>query len=166
MVEGASAVIGSGALIVAYAGFAVLSVVLGVIDLRTHRLPNRLILPAYPVAVLLLGTAALVRDDAAALARALLAGAVLFAFYLLLRLVQPGGVGGGDVKLAGLIGILLGFAGWDALVVGLFAGFLGGGLYSVAAIAARRADRHTAVAFGPWMLLGAWVGLLAALLPR
>jgi leader peptidase (prepilin peptidase)/N-methyltransferase len=72
-------------------------------------------------------------------------------------------MGGGDVKLAGVVGVMLGFAGWDAVALGLFAGFLGGGLYSVVLLVRRRADRRTAVPFGPWMLLGAWVGLAAHL---
>ncbi|MCC4907643.1 A24 family peptidase [Microbacterium sp. cx-59] len=152
-----------GAVAVAYAVFAVQSVVLAIIDLRTHRLPNRIVLPGYPVAIVLFGIAALLRPDPWALGRALLAGAILFAFYLLLRMLQRGGMGGGDVKLAGVIGIMLGFAGWDAVVIGLFAGFLGGGLYSAVLLARRRANRRTAVPFGPWMLLGAWVGIAAHL---
>jgi leader peptidase (prepilin peptidase)/N-methyltransferase len=151
------------AVVGAYAAFAALSGTLAVIDTRTHRLPNRLVLPAYPVALVLLAIAALARPDLWALGRAILAGAVLFAFYLMLRLIQPSGMGGGDVKLAGLVGLMLGFAGWDAVALGVFAGFLSGGLYSIVLLARRRADRRTAVPFGPWMLLGAWVGLAAHL---
>ncbi|WP_235038007.1 A24 family peptidase [Microbacterium sp. 18062] len=148
-----------GARVLAYAGFAALSLVLTVIDVRTHRLPNRIVLPAYPAALVLLGVAAATSGEWAAFGRSLVAGVLSFGFYLLLRLAQPRGMGGGDVKLAGLVGVLLGFAGWDAVVVGVFAGFLAGGIYSVGLIAARRADRRTAIPFGPWMLLGAWLGL-------
>ncbi|QEW00318.1 prepilin peptidase [Microbacterium caowuchunii] len=153
-------------LVLAYAGFAVLSLVLAVVDLRFHRLPNRLVLPAYPVALILLGVAAIAGGDPGAIGRAVLGGLLVFTFYLLLRMLQPGGIGGGDVKLAGLVGVLLGFAGWEALAIGVFSGFLCGGLYSMVAIAARRADRRTRVAFGPWMLLGAWIGLAVQMLGR
>lgn len=154
------------AIVLAYTAFAAQSILLAAIDMRTHRLPNRIVLPGYPVALVLLGIAAVARPDLWALGRAVLAGAILFAFYLMLRLLQPGGMGGGDVKLAGVVGLMLGFAGWDAVAIGLFAGFLGGGLYSVVLLARRRADRRTAVPFGPWMLLGAWVGLAAHLAAR
>jgi len=153
-------------LVLAYVGFAVLSVVLAVVDLRSHRLPNRLVLPAYPVALILLGAAAVAAGDPAAIGRAALGGLLVFAFYLLLRMLQPGGIGGGDVKLAGLVGVLLGFAGWEALAIGVFSGFLCGGIYSMVAITARRADRRTRVAFGPWMLLGAWIGLAVQVFGR
>lgn len=145
--------------LLAFVAFAGQSVVLAIVDLRTHRLPNRLVLPGYPVQILLLGAPALLRSEPWTLARAALAGAVLFAFYVMLRMLQPGGMGGGDVKLAGLVGFVLGFVGWDAVAIGLFAGFLGGGVYSAVLLARRRADRRTAVPFGPWMLLGAWAGI-------
>lgn len=69
-------------------------------------------------------------------------------------------MGGGDVKLAGVLGIALGWVGWSALAVGAVAGFVFGGLYGMLLLATRRAGRRTAVAFGPWMLLGAWTGIV------
>lgn len=151
--------LGDAAAVVAYGGFAVLSVVLAVIDLRTHRLPHAIVLPSYPVAWILLGLASVVHRDGGAFLRATIGMLVLFVGYALLRLVQPGGMGGGDVTLAGLVGFLLGYLGWDPLLVGAIAGFLVGGLFSLVLIAVRRADRKTAVPFGPWMLLGAWIGI-------
>ncbi|MEN2741240.1 A24 family peptidase [Microbacterium sp. X-17] len=146
--------------IVAYAVFAVLSVILVVIDARTHRLPNALVLPAYPVALVLLALACLLGWPWDAFFRGLVGGAALFAFYLVLRLVQPRGMGGGDVKLAGLVGLHLGFLGWEQLVVGAFAGFLLGGLYGVLLILRRRAHGRSRIAFGPWMLAGTWAVIL------
>lgn len=157
---------GAVVLVVGYAGFAFVGIVLAVIDLRTHRLPNGIVLPAYPVALVMLTVGSMLLGDAAIVLRAVAGGLALFVFYLFLRLIQPAGMGGGDVKLAGLIGLFLGGAGWDALVVGVFAGFVAGGLFSVVLIGAGRADRRSRVAFGPWMLLGAWVGILAALTSR
>jgi len=70
-------------------------------------------------------------------------------------------MGPGDVKLAGVIGLVLGWFGWDCLVVGGLAAFVLAGVYGVIGIGLGRAGRRTALAFGPWMLAGAWVGLVA-----
>lgn len=66
----------------------------------------------------------------------------------------------GDVKLAGVIGLVLGWVGWSALAVGALAAFLLGGLAAAILIVARRASRTSGIPFGPWMLGGAWVGIL------
>ena len=76
-----------------------------------------------------------------------------------MAVIWPGGMGFGDVKLAGVLGLFLGFLGWPTLGVGMFAGFLAGGIFGVALMLAGR-GRKAAIAFGPWMLLGAWVGIL------
>jgi leader peptidase (prepilin peptidase)/N-methyltransferase len=70
-------------------------------------------------------------------------------------------MGLGDVKLAGVLGIFLGWSGWDALIVGTFAAFVLGGLFGVVQLARRRATRKSGIPFGPWMLLGAWIGIFA-----
>ena len=87
--------------------------------------------------------------------------AILYAFYFVLRLARPDGMGGGDVKLAGVVGLHLAWIGWTSLVVGAFAAFVLGGLFGVVLLVRRRADRSTAIPFGPWMLIGAWVGIVA-----
>jgi len=147
--------------VVALLYLAVVSVVLTVIDLRTHRLPNRIVLPSYIVAAVLLTSAAVLSGDLVALLRAVIGMAALYVLYFTLRLVRPSGMGGGDVKLAGLIGFYLGWIGWGALAVGAFAAFLLGGLFGVLLLLARRAGRKTAIPFGPWMLAGAWIGVFA-----
>ncbi len=147
-------------LTVAYLYLAAVSLALALIDLDTHRLPDAIVLPSYGVALLLFSTACLLGVDWGVLLRALIGMAALYLFYLVLRLVRPGGMGGGDVKLAGLLGLYLGWVGWGALVVGAFAAFLLGGVFGVALMVSRRAGRRTAIPFGPWMLAGAWVGLL------
>ncbi|GAA2993408.1 leader peptidase (prepilin peptidase)/N-methyltransferase [Microbacterium terrae] len=144
-----------------FAYFAVISVVLSVIDLRTHRLPDRIVLPAYAVAGALLASAALLTQDWSALVRAAVGMVAMYAFYFVLRVIRPGGMGGGDVKLAGVIGIYLGFIGWGALAVGAFAAFVYGGVFGIALMLSRRAKRTTAIPFGPWMILGAWTGVFA-----
>ncbi|WP_235566881.1 prepilin peptidase [Microbacterium sp. Root180] len=147
--------------LVAYLYFAAISIALSLIDLETHRLPNGIVLPSYVVAGILFVLAAALGGSWSSLLSAAVGGAALFAFYFVLRLVRPGGMGGGDVKLAGVIGIYLGWLGWGALIVGGFAAFLLGGIFGGALLLARRAGRKTAIPFGPWMLVGAWVGIFA-----
>ena len=146
---------------IAYLYFAAISVALALIDLDTRRLPNAIVLPSYVVSLVLLALACALGADWSALLRAVIAMAVLFAFYATLRAIRPDGMGGGDVKLAGLIGIQLGWLGWGSVVVGAFAAFLLGGVFGGALLLARRAGRRTAIPFGPWMLVGAWIGIVA-----
>jgi leader peptidase (prepilin peptidase)/N-methyltransferase len=87
--------------------------------------------------------------------------ALLFGFYLVLALVYPAGMGLGDVKLAGLLGLYLGWLGWAAVAVGAFTAFLIGGLVGVSLLATGRAGRKTAVPFGPAMLSGALLSVFA-----
>jgi leader peptidase (prepilin peptidase)/N-methyltransferase len=94
--------------------------------------------------------------------RGLLAMALLAGGYFALAKAYPGGLGLGDVKLAGLLGLYLGWLGWRPVLVGTFAGFLLGGLLGVALLAARRAHRRTAIPFGPFMLAGALLALFLA----
>ena len=147
--------------VVAFLYLMAITIALALIDLDTHRLPNAIVLPSYAVGVVLLGAASFVGGEPFALARAAIGGAGLFLFYLVLALVKPGGMGFGDVKLAGVLGLFLGFLGWAPLLVGAFAAFLLGGLFGIALLASRRAGRRTGIPFGPWMLAGAWLGILA-----
>ncbi|SEP70304.1 prepilin peptidase [Microlunatus flavus] len=138
--------------------------VLTVIDLEVHRLPDVLTLPAYPVVALLLtwAAAATGRWDALAVAAACSGGAVVVFALLVIFSPGRGGLGEGDVKLAGVLGALLGWFSWRTAAYGLVAGFLVGGLVAVVLLVARRASRRTAIAFGPAMVAGAYlVGTLA-----
>jgi len=150
-----------GITIAGYLYFAAISIVLTLIDLDRRRLPNAIVLPSYVVGIILLAAAALLGGDAAAIVRALIGMAAMYALYWLLRLVRPRGMGGGDVKLAGVVGLYLGFLGWGALATGAFAAFVLGGVFGITLILARRAGLKSAIPFGPWMLLGAWVGVFA-----
>ena len=151
--------LGQLALLPALLFFTGLGVALSAIDLDVRRLPNALVLPAYPV----LGRAPRgSRGRAgrlAALVRALLGAAALFGFFFLLAFVYPSGMGFGDVKLAGVIGLLLGYLSWGAVVAGAFAGFFLGAVVGVAVLAVGAGGRKTALPFGPFMVLGALAAL-------
>ncbi|MEL4320544.1 prepilin peptidase [Leifsonia sp. YIM 134122] len=144
----------------AFLYLAAITVALAMIDIDTHTLPNPIVLPSYAVTIVLLTAASLVGGDVDSLIRALVGGAALFAFYFVLLLVYPRGMGFGDVKLAGVLGLYLAWIGWGPLVVGGFAAFLLGGIFAIGLVLLRKADRKTALPFGPWMLAGAWIGIL------
>ena len=135
-------------------------VVLGAVDLATQRLPDPLVLGSLAAGVVLLGLAAAVAGDAGPLLRAAVGMVALFGLYLALALINPAGLGLGDVKLAGVLGLHLAWLSWDALLGGALAGFLLVALVALVLLAAGRADRSTELAFGPFMLLGAVVGIL------
>jgi leader peptidase (prepilin peptidase) / N-methyltransferase len=147
--------LGLAAALPAYLYVTAVGIALALIDLDTRRLPNVLVLPSYPVLAILLVVSAGVRDDWWSLARAGIGGAALFAFYLLVVLAYPAGIGWGDVKLAGLLGAVLAHLSWVCLVVGAFGGFLLGAVVGVAVMAAGRGGRKTALPFGPFMIAGA-----------
>ncbi len=147
--------------VVAFAFLGALGVTLAAIDLAVQRLPDRLTLPAIPMLIALLTVAALLGSDGAALTRALLGSAALAAFYLLLALLRPGQLGGGDVKLAALTGLALGWLGWPVLIAGAALGFLLAGLVSLALLAARRVTLSSAISFGPCLLGGALLAMVA-----
>ncbi len=147
--------------LVAFLTLTAVSIALALIDLDTRRLPNVIVLPSLLAGILLLGVAALLRGDIPALIGAGVGGASLFVFYFVLALVKPGGMGFGDVKLAAVLGLYLGFLGWGNLLVGAFAAFIFGGVFGLLLLMARKAGRKTAIPFGPWMILGAWLGVFA-----
>ena len=152
---------GEAAAAPAWCYLAAVGIALAAIDLETHRLPNVIVLPSYPVLAALLTFAALVEGQPGNLLRAATGMIALAAFFLLVVLVYPKGMGWGDVKLAGLLGLATGYESWGALVIGSFAGFALGAVVGVIVIATGRGTRKTAVPFGPFMIIGAFVGLLA-----
>lgn len=139
--------------------WAAIAIALTFIDLDHHRLPNVLVYPSYIVTAVLLVVASIVLADYARLLTALIGAVALGGFYFALAVARPGGMGLGDVKLAGALGMLLGWSGWAQLIVGGFSAFVLGGIVGVALMIGRRASRKTALPFGPFMLLGAAVGV-------
>lgn len=145
----------------AYLYLAAVGIALALIDVDVRRLPDALTLPSYVVAVVLLGGAAVLGSHSGELVRALIGGAIAFAFYFALCWIYPAGMGFGDVKLSGLLGLYLGWLGLGVLAVGLFLGFLLGGFFGLLLIALGRGGRKTAVPYGPFMLLGAAIAVFA-----
>ena len=156
---GFAEIVATALVLAAFLYFAAISVALALIDLDTHRLPNSIVLPAYPVAAVLLGAGALAAEAPERLITMAVGGAGLFAVYYGMASIYRGGMGFGDVKLAGVIGLFLGWLGWGPLAVGAFSAFLLGGLFSLVLVMTRGATGRTAIPFGPWMIVGAWVGI-------
>ncbi|MEU8953835.1 A24 family peptidase [Streptomyces sp. NPDC048518] len=135
-------------------------VLLAVVDFTVHRLPDVLTLPLAGAALALLGAVTLVPEQGGSWSGALYGALALAGAYFVLFLINPNGMGFGDVKLALALGAVLGWYGWGVLLLGTFAGFLLAALYGAGLVIARRAGRKTAIPFGPFLIAGAFVGLL------
>jgi leader peptidase (prepilin peptidase) / N-methyltransferase len=145
----------------AFCYLAGIGVPLAVIDTRCRRLPDPLTLPSYPIALALLGIAALLLPGGGRqFLTAVLGLALAWAFFVLQVLIYPAGLGWGDVKLAGLLGLYLGWLGPGALAAGLFLGYLFAAVAGLGLIATRRASRKSHLAFGPFLLAGAFAAVL------
>lgn len=145
----------------AYLYLAAVSVALAAIDIDLMRLPDKIVLPSYAVAPVLLLPAVIAEHSWSAAGRGLAAAAVLYAGFWILA-VLPKGMGGGDVKLAPLLGFYLGWLGWSSVAVGAFAAFVLGGLAGTLLMAMRLASRKSRIPFGPYMLAGAFLAVFAA----
>jgi leader peptidase (prepilin peptidase)/N-methyltransferase len=155
-------------LLPAWAVFAGVGAWLSYVDLRTRLLPYALTLPLHLVALALVGLASLLAQDRAIVLKALIGNVVV---YLLFRLVYALGrwvkqpFGFGDVRLSGVIGLLLGAIGPAATLYGTYAGFILGTVVGLLLVARGRIGRRDPFAFGPYLVAGAFVGPpLAALL--
>lgn len=135
-------------------------VLLATVDLAVQRLPDVLTLPLAGGLAVALGICALLPGAGGSWPRALLAGLVLTAIYFVLFLINPRGMGFGDVKLAASVGLILGWYGWDHVFFGTFVSFALAAGYGLCLMVTGRAGRRTAVPFGPFMALGA-LGALA-----
>lgn len=126
-------------------------------DLAARWVPNALV---YPAAVAALVGHALAAD--LPLLASILGGALAFGVFALARLVSPGGLGGGDVKLAALMGLLFGFPNvlWALLVGGTL-----GALLAVALLAGRRGGKSMQIAYAPFLCIGAVAALVYSPLP-
>jgi leader peptidase (prepilin peptidase)/N-methyltransferase len=146
----------------AYLYLASIAVALAAIDLDVRRLPDIIVLPSYLVGVLLLVPVTVAGSDWSAAARSILAMVAVGLAYYLLGIAYPGGIGFGDVKLAGLLGFYLGWLSWTTVLVGVFGAFLLGGSAAAVLLVTGRVRRRTAIPFGPFMLAAALLALFVA----
>ncbi|HEU5420775.1 MAG TPA: A24 family peptidase [Streptosporangiaceae bacterium] len=153
--------LGASPALPAFCYLGVAGVALAFIDARHKRLPDPLTLPSYPVALVLLGIAAPAAPDGGRHFLTGLAGlAAAWLLFVIQALVYPAGIGWGDVKLSGLLGLYLGWLGISTLVAGLVLAYLLAAVAGLALLAARRATRKTQVPFGPFLLAGALAAIL------
>ena len=136
------------------------AVVLGAVDLASHRLPDRVTYPAVVVSALALAVDAAVSGTWWPLLRAVAAAAATFLVAAGASALGPDALGFGDVKLLGLLGLVLGWFGWGMLLTGVFLGLLTGAAMSLLLLVTRRAGWRTAIPFGPPLLVGAVLALL------
>ncbi|WP_192496953.1 prepilin peptidase [Pseudoclavibacter sp. CFCC 14310] len=149
--------------------FIVIAGAIAVIDMQTRKIPDRIVYPSLVGIGLLYFSVSL--SEAACAQEASGTGEplrVLTAFaglttlggvYLMIAVVSHGSLGLGDVKYAALIGLTLGWHGWNGIVLGLLLPFLFGGAAAAVLLVGGRIGRREAVAFGPWMSLGAFTAL-------
>lgn len=155
--------------VLVYAFFAAGSVALAVIDARSKLLPNRIVFPLLGIGLVGFGLIAAVLHDAHGvrhLIAALGSAAGLFVLFYLLAMFGP--MGYGDVKLAGVIGLYLGWLGLPTVYAGVLLGTVSAALVSAIVVATRSARRmtwrHLEIAYGPYLLFGAWVAIVLNLL--
>lgn len=130
-------------------------VAVSAIDLEHFIVPNRIVYPALFMIVPLFVIAAAVDDAWSSLARAAIGGAIAWSALLVIHLISPRGMGFGDVRLAGLIGVPLGWLGLGHVPVGLFLGFASASVVGIALILCGRKGRKDKVPFGPFLASGA-----------
>lgn len=144
-------------LLVAWAGW--LTVTLGIVDLRHHRLPDAITLPAVAVSVGLVVLTSLMWPGSGSVLRAFVVAGVIGALFQLLARVSRGGLGRGDAKLVPSLALLTGYLSVGAAVTAVAAAFVLGAVVALGGIAIGRLDRRSAVPFGPALLLGCWLVL-------
>ena len=134
--------------------------IISVIDYETRRIPNAITYTMTPALLVLLVLAAVANGEPGRLVGVLAGGVGAFAFLLLLAFINPRGMGMGDVKYALFLGLGLGYVGTGAVIIGVFGAFLLGSVISVALIATKVRTRKDLVPFGPFLSIGALIGLL------
>jgi leader peptidase (prepilin peptidase) / N-methyltransferase len=148
----------------AYLVLAASLVTLSAIDLKLFLLPNRIMYPLAAVSIVLLGLAAVAIGDADPFTRALACGASAFLAFLVLYVISPRAMGFGDVKLAFVLGLFLGWLGVGETVLGLFLGFAYGAVIGIGLIVTGVRTRKDHVPFGPFLAAGALTAIFVGYL--
>ena len=132
---------------------------LSLIDIETHLLPRRIVYRTIAVAMPLLVLSAFF-DNTGSVIGMFIGGLGMWCMLRVLEVLSRGDLGGGDVGLGGLLGLYLGWVSYEAVLVGLIAAFFVGGLFAVALLVTRKANRNTHFAFGPFLIVGTLVAVL------
>lgn len=155
-----AATVNRWAVLPAFLVFGVATLALALIDLDHQLIPNRVLFPSLGVGAALLLVGSLVEANPGAWLRGAAGGTVYFAGLLVVGLTARGGFGMGDVKLALLLGLFLAYVGWGTLAVGAVLAVLLGGVASIALLVSRQGSRKAKFAYGPYLVLGAWMALI------
>lgn len=146
---------------IVYAAFFWVLVVLTAIDLEHKLLPNRVVYPAFVVGSIALITLSLIEGNLDRLTDAAIGAAVFGGFLFIVAFIAPAGMGGGDVKLAVVLGEFLGYAGGVGVVlVGMFLSFVTGALIGIVVMLATGGNRKMQVPFGPFLAAGTFLALM------
>jgi leader peptidase (prepilin peptidase)/N-methyltransferase len=132
---------------------------LSLIDIDTRLLPRRIVYRTIAVAMPLLVLSAFF-DNTGSVFGMFIGGLGMWCMLRVLEVLSRGDLGGGDVGLGGLLGLYLGWLSYEAILVGLIAAFFVGGLFAVALLVTRRANRTTHFAFGPFLIVGSLIAVL------
>ena len=154
---GTPAVVGVDWTLPAYLWFVAVTVTLFLTDIDTKLIPNRILYPGTVAGLILLVGGGFVEDGP--IFRAVIGGALYFILLLVIALIARGGFGFGDVKLAFLLGLFAAYQSWDTLIVAIFAAFLLGGVVSLILVLTKIRGRKDAIAFGPYLIIGAYVAI-------
>jgi len=149
-------VLGPSPLLAVFAVAILAGTLLAAVDIACMRLPDVVVLPTVAAVAVALAAVSVAAGDYHHLVRALEAAGALAAIYFVLGVVTGGSIGLGDVKLALLLGLLLGWLGWPFVMAGAVIAHLLHGVLSAGALIRRRADRKSLLPMGPALLIGAW----------
>jgi leader peptidase (prepilin peptidase)/N-methyltransferase len=145
----------------AFVVLAVAASLLTVIDIAEERLPDAIVVPLIPITIAALTLAAAFTGNWWALLRAVEAGAALFAFVFLMMVFSPD-LGFGDVKFAAVTGAFCGWFSWGTVLLGFGAAWITFAVVGVVLLATRKHHGRSSFAFGPFMILGAVLGVFWA----
>ncbi|WP_229686600.1 prepilin peptidase [Longimycelium tulufanense] len=152
--------VGANVDLLPYSYLAAVGVPLAIIDTVEQRLPSPLVLPSYLILGATFTLSATVHTTPGSLLRALVGMVLLAGFYLALAVISAGGLGAGDVKLGGLLGLALAWQSWTALLTGTLLGWLLAAVTWTALRFSPRWHRDSTIPLGPFLLAGAFAALL------
>jgi leader peptidase (prepilin peptidase)/N-methyltransferase len=135
-------------------------VALAAVDLDTFLLPKKLVWPAFGAGVVLLGGASVVQGDGSSAVEAAIGSAVAFAILYVIHFLSPKGMGFGDVRLAAVLGMHLGWIELPEVALGLFLSFLVASVVGIGLIVTKRKGRKDKVPFGPFLAAGTLLAVL------